>query len=190
MQKLLGITGVKNVAATQLPTFHQAGGGAGIQALNFQFSHVVDVAFMNLQFVGDGGLRVVHLRDGANTGGHIPASAVQFLHRLQIIAKLNRVCILPCLEMNQWLQFLGREHRVAQPLDLREFVLTPRIDRDVDVNDRLLGVFLSDFGLSIGEGCFEIASLEINGKKILLRLNLKHGAQVFLIFKILGGGLK
>jgi len=73
---------------------------------------------------------------------------------------------------------------------LRESVLPTRVDRDVDVNYGFLGTFLSDFGLRIGESSFEVASPEINGKKILFSLHLKHGAQVLLTLEILGGRLK
>src|SRR6266850_7800336 len=145
---------------------------------------------MNLQLVADSGLCIVHLRNGSNTGGQVSTSAVQFLRRLQITGELKRVCILPGLEMDERLQFLDREHSVIGPLDLREFVLTPRSDRELDVNNGFLRTLVSYFGLGIGEGCFEVASFEINGKKIFLRLHSKYGAQVFLTLKILGCGLK
>ena len=92
--------------------------------------------------------------------------------------------------MNQRLQFVGCEHRVVRPLDLREFVLPTRVDSDVDVNHGFLGTFPSDFGLGVGESSFEVAALEINGKKILFGLHFKHGAQVLLTLEILGGRLK
>src|SRR6476646_143203 len=96
----------------------------------------------------------------------VAACAVQFLHRFQIIAKLNSVRILACLQVNQRLQLLGGEYSIAGPLDLCEFVLPTGSDRDIDINHGFLGIFLSYFGLGLGEGSFEVASLEINGEKI------------------------
>src|SRR5207244_12337647 len=99
---------------------------------------------MNLQFVGDGGLRVVHLSEGVNSGGHITASTVQFLYRLEVSAKLSRISILCSLVIHEWLLFLRPEHRPARPRDLRDSVPPTGVDRDVDVEYAFLGTCFAE----------------------------------------------
>ena len=82
-------------------------------------------------------------------GRHVATSSVQFLHRLQIIAKLNCVRILSCLQMDERLQFLGGERRVTGPLDLHQFVLAAGLAQRSDLAAQHLGelgvaVFVSE----------------------------------------------
>src|SRR2546421_9785505 len=103
--------------------------------------------------------------------GEVTTSAVQFLHRLKIVAELNRICILPCLQLDERLQFLGSEYSVTGAVNMREFVLPTRVDREVDVNNGFLGILLSYLCLGMGDSGFEVACFAVNGKKMLLRLN-------------------
>src|SRR2546428_5428726 len=190
VKKSLRIAGVIGFAGEQFPPSNQASGGAGIETANFQFAHFVDVALVELEQVLDRGLRVVHFGRRLDGGCHVAATAVELLYGFQIAGKLNCVCWLTELLMDQLAKFLYRKCLISRDLDLGCVVLAAWIDRESDVYDGFLRAILHDPGLGLGKGSLEITALQINRQKVLFGLNAEYGAEVVLALQLAGSGLQ
>src|SRR5436305_10398484 len=111
--KLHRIAGIVHIAAPELPCVNQPSRGAAVETLDFQVSHLVKVAFMELEQVANSRVRIIKFRFRFDRCGHVSARAVELFDLIQILPELNDISWLFELQMDESPELLSFESFVA-----------------------------------------------------------------------------
>src|SRR5205809_6204947 len=111
--KLHRVAGIENIAAAELPCVNQPSRGAAVETLDFQVSHLVNVAFMELEQVANSRVRIIKFRFRFDRCGHVSTRAIELLDLIEVLRELDGIGGLPELLMDKSPELLSFESFVA-----------------------------------------------------------------------------
>src|ERR1019366_8423360 len=130
VHKLLGVIGVVRLTFTQSPRCLHPSLGLCVESYDLQLTHLVEVAFDDVQVVVHGAFVVVEPGVVLDLNRHVAAAAVKLAHIFKVAEKTHRVDGLAKRHVDERRDFADGNCRVAFPVDTGGGINPARRHRD------------------------------------------------------------